>query len=334
MSAPGAVGIPASVIDDAIGWAVKLDFSTPVPETRQAFDRWLNAQPAHAAAWQRVQSLKNDFAQIPPRLALDALTTAEARRRAGGLSRRQAVRLLSLAGVAVAAGWVASDQAPWQRLLADYSTATGEQRTVRLDDGTVIVLNTDSAISTALEAGRRLVVLRRGEILVTTGADAGSPRKRPFWVHTPFGTAQALGTRFVVRLAPGRARVSVQEDAVEIHPLRPAAGSRPVIVRAGESWWLAPDGVAAAQPLGFEPDGWADGVIAGQNIRLADLLDELSRYRPGRIVCDERVAELRVSGVYHLRDTDRALRFLVQTQPVSVALRTRFWVSVGPEAMP
>ncbi|MGT2491756.1 hypothetical protein ACU4GD_17580 [Cupriavidus basilensis] len=58
-------------------------------------------------------------------------------------------------------------------------------------------------------------------------------------------------------------------------------------------------------------------------MRLADVLAELARYRTGRIVCDPRVADLRISGAYHLRDTDQTLRFLAQSQPVAVVYRTR-----------
>jgi len=321
--------VPPDVIDQAIHWAVRLDFSVASKETRQAFDAWLKARAVHAEAWQRVQSLKSEFTRMPQALALDALHAAETTRRVDGLNRRQTLKLLSLAGVTVAAGCLTYQQAPWQRMLADASTSVGEQRALRLGDGTVIVLNTDTAINTDLRGGMRLIVLRRGEILVTTGADAESPGgKRPFWVHTPFGTMQALGTRFVVRLEDQRTRVSVQEGAVEVHP---ADGGASAIVRPGESRWLSSRETLPAQDRGFAPDGWADGVITGKNMRLADLLSELSRYRHGRIVCDERVADLRLSGIYHLRDTDEALQFLVQTQPVSVTLRTRFWVAVGPE---
>ncbi|PMR74464.1 hypothetical protein C1H69_14565 [Billgrantia endophytica] len=84
-----------------------------------------------------------------------------------------------------------------------------------------------------------------------------------------------------------------------------------------------------AEAQGFEAGGWAEGVIVGQNIRLQDLLSELSRYRPGRIVCDPSVAELRVSGHFLVGDTDRTLQFLAQTQPISVTYRTRYWVAVG-----
>ncbi|MGB6104114.1 MAG: FecR domain-containing protein [Pusillimonas sp.] len=342
---PNGVSTPAApsaklseaVIDAAIGWAVKLDYGQPTPSLRQAFEQWLHASPAHALAWQRVHTLKTSsptLSGLPAQLALDTLQAADTARRAHARQgRRNALKALSLAGVAVAAGWVAYDHAPWQQLLAQASTSTGEQTTLRLDDGTVIVLNTNTAVSTDLKGAQRLILLHKGEILITTGADAAAQAhyqgKRPFWVHTPFGTIQALGTRFVVRLEGPRARVSVQEGAVELHP---ALGGATAIAHAGQSLWLTSNAILPAAAQGFSDDGWADGVIAGNNIRMADLVAELARYRPGRSICDERVANLRVSGIFHINDTDQALRFLEQTQPISVTYRTRYWVTVGPAA--
>ncbi|MGO4331788.1 FecR domain-containing protein [Cupriavidus sp. 2TAF22] len=319
------------MVDKAVTWTIRLDFGEPTAGTREAFAQWLKADPLHALAWQRVQALRDDFSGVPAALALDTLQTAGARRSAGGLKRRQALKVLALAGISLLAVQGVRELAPWQRLLADTSTATGEQRTVRLDDGSTIVLNTDTAISTGLGAERRLITLRRGEILVTTGHDdefsAASGAARPFWVQTPFGSLRALGTRFVVRIEGARARVSVQEGAVALYP---SAGNGEDVARAGTTWWLAADGSTPAAAPPIAPDGWAEGVIAGKDMRLADVLAELARYRTGRIVCDPRVADLRISGTYHLRDTDRTLRFLAQSQPVSIAYRTRLWVTVGP----
>lgn len=231
----------------------------------------------------------------------------------------------------VATGWLVREQAPWQRWLADASTGVGEQKTLPSSRRSVFVLNTDSAVGIDLTGSTRLITLRRGEILITTGGDdtvaASQGDKRPFRVDTPFGSLQALGTRFTVRLDSEGARVSVQDGAVALEPIR---GGETARVSAGQSRWLTEEGTRAAESSGFADDGWADGVIAGKNIRLQDLLAELARYRHGRIVCDARVADLRVSGLFQTGDTDQTLRFLAQTQPIRVAYRTRFWVSVGP----
>jgi len=63
-------------------------------------------------------------------------------------------------------------------------------------------------------------------------------------------------------------------------------------------------------------------------MRLEDFTAELARYRSGVVRCDPAVADLRVSGVFSLRDTDRALENLTRGLPVDVVYRTRYWVTL------
>jgi transmembrane sensor len=63
-------------------------------------------------------------------------------------------------------------------------------------------------------------------------------------------------------------------------------------------------------------------------MRLADFLDELSRYRRGRLQCDARVANLLISGTYPLADSERILDMLERALPVRVQRFTRYWVNV------
>lgn len=333
-----AVDIPPRIVDAAITWCVKIQFGEPDPDTRAAFADWLRRDKRHALAWQRVQALGGDFANIPPALALNTLDTAASSRRprmAVSARRRAALKVLGSAGIAVCAGWVARDSAPWQRWLADAATATGERRALRLDDGSALTLGTDTAVRIRFSGTSRIIDLRRGEILVATGQDRDAAARtgaaRPFRVLTPFGDVRPLGTRFVVRLDDDRARISVQQGAVVLSPSNqhPADEAAP-IVRPGETWLLRADSAEPAPAQAFRPDGWADGVIEGRNMRLADLLAELSRYRTGHIACDPGVANLPVTGTFHLPDPDQTLRFLAHTLPVRLVYRTRFWVSVVP----
>lgn len=337
--APGTLPearLPEAVIESAIGWAVRLSYQQATPSQQRAFAQWLRADPRHALAWQRMEGLKgfkSGLGTLPPELARDALQLAQTLHDDRRGRRRAGLKLLSLLGITLGSGWLLQEHAPWQRILADVSTGVGEQKTLRLDDGSVVVLNTDSAIGIDLAGASRLISLRRGEMLLTTGDDAGAlaatGSKRPLWVGTPFGRLQALGTRFSVRLEEGRARVSVQQGAVRLHP---AHADSAAVVSAGESRWLLPHGTEQAGPLGFAADDWAEGVIAGKNITLQALLAEIERYRTGRIVCDPQVAQLRLSGTFHIGDTDRALQFLLQTLPIRIDYRTRWWVMVGPAA--
>jgi len=318
--------LSADVIEAAIAWAVKLDYSDPTPETHRRFEQWLRADSQHALAWQRAHSLKDLGAQVPPKLVLDTLQTVQNRRRTRRVSRRNALNMLSLGGAGLAVAWLAREITPWQRLFADVSTRVGARRTLQLADGTTVALNTDSAVGIQF-AERRVLRLRRGEIHVSTGADTGLRVRREFWVDTPFGRMQALGTRFVVRLEDERARVSVQEGAVELHP---AAGEPTAVVHVGESRWLGEGGTFPVEPRAFAEDAWIDGVIVGRDIPLGDLLAELARHRGGYVICDPQVAQLRVSGAFQVDDTDAALSFLAKILPIRIAYFTRYFVRVGP----
>jgi hypothetical protein len=172
--------------------------------------------------------------------------------------------------------------------------------------------------------------LRRGEIYVAGNSAAENiPAARQLRVRTRAGEVRAPGANFVVRLTANHARVTVQQGVAQLYP---TGVDSPILARSGESWWLHAGAARRADPLPFDAAGWVEGVVAATNMRLADLLAELERYRRGRIACDSRVADLLVSGIYHIDDTDRALRFLAQTQSLRLNYRTRFWVVVGPAA--
>ncbi|MNR52439.1 fec operon regulator FecR [compost metagenome] len=64
------------------------------------------------------------------------------------------------------------------------------------------------------------------------------------------------------------------------------------------------------------------------NVRLADLVDELGRYRSGHLGVAADVADLRITGSFPLNDTDLALTSLLPTLPVQIEQRTPWWVTV------
>ncbi|WP_146770854.1 anti-sigma factor FoxR, partial [Pseudomonas aeruginosa] len=230
-----------------------------------------------------------------------------------------------VAGGAVA--WVGRDSLPWQRLSADYSTATGERRSIELVDGTRLQLNTDSAVDVRYDAGQRLILLARGEIFLASGADTQSPTHRPLRVRTAQGLFEALGTRFNVRLQDAATCLSVSEGSVRID----AFGARPLqapVAEAGQSYRIAADGVRRLERPQMDAVAWADGLIVTRDMRLADFLAEVARYRNGYLGCAAEVADLRLSGVYRLDDTDKLLQVLARTLPVRLQRHTRWWVRV------
>ncbi|MNR00694.1 fec operon regulator FecR [compost metagenome] len=72
-------------------------------------------------------------------------------------------------------------------------------------------------------------------------------------------------------------------------------------------------------------------MLVVRNERLADVLAELDRYRPGVLRCDAEVADLRLSGALSVSDTDAALRVLAARLRVKVRRISAYWVTVGPQ---
>jgi transmembrane sensor len=315
--------IDPAILKEAAGWLVRVQSETLSAADSAALDRWRARSADHEAAWQRAETMLRSFGQVPPHIGGQTLRQAH---RAG---RRQAVRALAGLLVLGPAAWMGARELPWREWRADLRTATGEQRRIALADGTQLVLNTASAVDVDYTFAQRVLWLRAGEILLTTGHDP-APVRRPVLVQTPQGVLRALGTRFMVRDEGARVRVAVYEGAVEVRPAR--EGANPLVLAAGDQTVFSAEGAAA--PVSADPlaASWADGMLAARNWRLADLVAELGRYRHGVLRCDPAVAGLRVSGAFPLNDIDASLRLLEKTLPVRVSQVTPWWITVAPRA--
>lgn len=313
MTAPGD-----ALLEEAADWVIRLRYEPADAVTRRAFERWLAQGEAYARAWARAEQVLGAFDALPAPIGHRVLRAT--RKRQG---RRAVLRAALGLGAVAPAGWIAWREAPAWR--ADLRTAAGEQLTRMLDDGTRLVLNSGSAIDVRYGTAERRLVLVAGEVLVTTGQEQ-QPAYRPFVVQTPQGEVQALGTRFSVRLVDDRTEIMVFEHAVLARP----AHAAPLRIDAGQrgSFTLARAGALA--PVDDSAALWEQGMLVVRDQRLADVVAELARHRPGFLRCDPEVADLRVSGALSLRDTDAALRALAERLPIAVQRLTRYWVSVGP----
>ncbi|OAD16611.1 FecR domain-containing protein [Achromobacter insolitus] len=320
---PGRGVIDPAILKEAAGWLVRFQSETLSPSDQEEFARWRGRSAAHAVAWQRAEEMLRGFGQVPPGIAGDTL------RRLDRPGRRQAMRALAGLLILGPAAWLGWRDLPWREWSADARTGTGEQRRMGLADGTQLMLNTASAVDIDYTAQQRIVWLRAGEILLTTGRDSPQLR-RPFIVRTTQGAIRALGTRFLVRDQGGAVLVAVFEGAVEIRPI--AAAGAATVLPAGQQTVFDGREVQPAVLADASAASWEQGMLAVRNWRLADLADELGRYRPGVLRCDPSVAGLRVSGAFPLNDTDASLRLLEKTLPVRVSRMTPYWTTIVPRS--
>ncbi|WP_158218789.1 FecR domain-containing protein [Roseateles aquatilis] len=310
----------------AVEWFVLLASGNATVDDQRAWVAWREADPAHEAEWARVDRVQQMMAGVPAELASPAL------RRSGSTRRRQVLRSLGIGAIAGAlgyGGWRGVRELGGAAWLADERTAPGEQRQVALEDGSVMTLNTATAVDVRFDAAWRALRLHEGEVLVETAAARGAPGAvdaRPLIVDTRLGRVRALGTRFILRLDEHRLTVAVLQSAVET---RDPSG-RTLRVEAGQQLVVGAQGAGRVEALASEVDAWTYGSLVVDNARLIDVVAELSRYRRGHLGCDPRVSELRVSGAFPVTDVDRALSALVAALPVQIDRVNRFWTTVRP----
>ncbi|EIY2608480.1 FecR domain-containing protein, partial [Pseudomonas aeruginosa] len=187
MNAADEGRIPSPILDEAAEWLVRLQDSGCTDDTRQACAQWRQRSPQHAHAWERAERLLQCLGRLPPALALPTLG------REHGLDRRRAIKHLALVLGGASLGLATWQAEPLRDWLADQRTGVGEQRRLTLPDGSLLTLNTDSAVDLAYDASQRLVRLLRGEIFVDSRADP-----RPFRVATAEARLHAGAARFNV----------------------------------------------------------------------------------------------------------------------------------------
>ncbi|WP_322050176.1 FecR domain-containing protein [Paraburkholderia bannensis] len=299
-------------------------------EQREAWRAWLAARAEHRIAWAHIEAVSRRFAPLRVREVgqRDAAVTAlrvSAKPIPGG--RRRVLASVAALGASGLAAWLGyrhtllGDIATAWR--ADYATGVGEQRAIELADGTHVWLNTASALDVDYDGERRLLTLKRGEILIDTAKDA---RARPFFVDTHDGRLQALGTRFAVRQTTPLTTLSVFEGVVQIRT-RTGLTQR---VGAGQQRAFTADAIAPAVAADRARETWSRGVILADDITLGALIAELGRYEYGHIGVDPRVANLRVVGRYPIGNPDQVLAMLARDLPISVRKPLPWWTTVEP----
>lgn len=252
-------------------------------QTRDAFARWHDADPAHAQAYARVQRL---WADADLAAALFATAQRKPQMRRWPRIVAAAAMLLTLLGAAHFAGLDVD-------LSADHVAPAGAPQRIALEDGSSLLLDAGAAVQVRYSAGRRDVTLLRGRVFAAVHPDAA----RPFGVQAGDITAQALGTAYAVT-AERTVSVAVQHGRVAV-----ARRNEPVAtLTAGEAVALTAEETIALPALAAD-FAWTENRLVFADRPLAEVMAELDRYWPGLIwVRGEALSGLRVSGSYRLDD--------------------------------
>jgi len=299
----------------AIEWLVCLHSGQMSQEQRRGFEQWLEAAPAHRAAWQQLQAPLQNLLQplrsSAPEHMGQLLGQTLARAEAGTRRRRQILRgALALGGITAGCGWLLDRQTPLAQWSASLRTDTGQRREFTLPDGSTVTLDARSAADLAFDAGQRRVILRQGALVALAAPQ--TPGGPAFVVQTMHGQIRALGTRFSVRLNPQFSSVGMLEHSVLIM----TTGGEQQVLAEGHSARFDTQGIWADASAPSSMAAWQQGMLEAHDLPLGEVVQALRAYRRGWIRVSAHAAALQVYGTYSLEDTDRALAALAETLPI------------------
>ena len=310
---------------------------------RAAFGEWLRRSPRHEEEYLgllrlsgRLQSALGD----PPSLEalLEEVRSEEAtnvspiaaRRRAppAMFSRRPWAYSAAAAGVACVGllllwGSLIRHATQTAQVLSEYYfTGHGQQLTQPLADGSLLHLDTDSAVNVRYERRLRQVEIQRGQVVFAVAHDPG----RLFRVIAGSAQVIAVGTQFDVYLQGEVTLVTVVEGRVAVGPSgsagTAATGTRvPVQVDAGQQVRVV-RGELPAQPSQVDTrhvTAWLHRQIVFEHEALSVVAAEFSRYSPAPIVIESpELRTLAVSGVFNVDDSESFVAFLRSLKGVGV----------------
>ncbi|WP_160107536.1 FecR family protein [Pseudomonas izuensis] len=302
-----------TVRDEAARWFVRLQEPVVDVDEHRRFETWMDQHPQHRREFDLLQGLWK-AADLLPAARLRALCEeAPARGK-----RRPMVRYAVAASVlAVAVGFgLFNGLNQSSSYTAEFSTTLGERRHVALPDGSVVDLDSRSRIQVHFEKHRRGIELTEGEAMFSVQHDTG----RPFVVEAGNGKVTVTGTRFDVRRSSAETRVVVEQGTVKVQG-RSAADHDFVNLTAGMGTHVDAQGqVAAAYAVNpSEMTAWRSGKLVFNNASLADVAEQVSRYREQPLkVGNAAVGNLRLTSVFKSDNTDALLKALPSILPVAV----------------
>lgn len=287
----------AELTAQAIDWLVALDCGTA---DEQAFTAWRDADPRHAsvfaqvaATWRRTAdpqlAMLLDADASPPPLVAEPVPAPRMSRRAVAAG---AAALLGVGGAGAFLAWPRRSYA---------ATAVGERRTLRLPDGSLAMLNTDTKVAWQFDGDRQLWV-ERGEaaLLVRAG-------QKPFRLYSDPIEAQLSDGRFNLRIAPEGGQLLVVAGSATATRRGTAAAT----IGAGSALTVA-DG--AARVSRWSPDAlavataWEQGRIVFNGMPLDRAIAEFNRYLPEKIVLRQSdLAATRLGGTFQIDDPESFL---------------------------
>jgi transmembrane sensor len=308
------------LVEQAARWMACITDPEATASEFRDWQEWLNASAAHAAAYQEIERIwaltgqaRERGSEVPEAAPLPVLP--QGRR----VRRRRALVFASAACAAALAIGIGLWLLPEKHDKYVFETATAEQRSVRLADGSHLVVGAETKVSVDLTATRRSVTLDHGMAYFKVAPD----KSRPFVVASEGYSARAVGTAFSVDVQPGRMFVLVTEGVVQVGRLtdaaKPSGNPSSRLVHAGQRASLDAAGVSCLRvPSSFGAiPSWINGRLEYLHEELSFVIADVNRYSQRKIVLnDAEIGHRLYTGTVLLEHVDEWVATLPGSFPV------------------
>lgn len=268
---------------EARAWVSRLTSGDATSADLSTFDRWRSISPAHHRAFAEAKLLWSVLRPAAEQSIAQSAVHDSASRRSGVQHRLGRRAFLGGAMAASAVGVAVMTSRPplglWPSLTelrSDYRTAKGETREIQLADVSV-ALNTQTSVALLPMSGNTdQIELVSGEAAIV--ADRQS--MRPFAVLAGGGRATGQNAAFNVRHTGSTGCVSCLTGEVLVEHGESAVRLQPQRQVTYDAHGLQP---AIATDVALVT-AWQHGMLVFRSDPLSRVIDEVNRYRPGRLV--------------------------------------------------
>jgi transmembrane sensor len=294
---------------EALDWLRRLGSGEITRADLEALDRWRMASAGHRRAFAEA----NLFWEVAGKAAQEAQARGRAGQSAPAVLGKRIGRRALLGGATAAAaatiayGVVRPPLGLWPSMAefaADYRTATGEQRRLAISSGITIDMNTQTSLTAPVRVGEHFALeLVSGEVAVSVRAEAGQPLR----LAAGYGQIEADRATFDVRRDGSSVCVTCTEGLVRV-----TGPSADASLAAGQQLTYGNSGLGSA--VAVDPavvTAWKRGMLIFRNAPLAQVIAELNRYRPGKIILlNKALAERSVVAGFRLEEIGQAVDYL------------------------
>ncbi len=291
---------------------------------------WLRRSPDHVAAYLDVAAIWREAAHVDVDAHLDMATRLAAARNDDDItelrplashlvsarSTGRAYGRLAIAATVLLALGAAWFLVPAQWTAPRYATQLGELRSIKLDDGSTIELNSSSRIRVAYTERERRIELLEGQALFRAAKDPG----RPFIVDAG-ASVRAVGTVFDVYRRSKDAVVTVVEGSVAILPPDAAGGGEgATLLTAGKQAIVERSAPIQPKPVNVSAaTAWTQRQLMFEFTPLAEVVGEFNRYNARKLQVEgEALRAFKVSAIFVSTDPAVLVKFLRELPAVEV----------------